>query len=65
MTVITISNQGGGGYNKTQLSCILFIMLTTTCFGHCEGGPHWPKHVVISIINKVQDSFVLTYPFLS
>jgi len=25
------------GYVKTQLSCILFIMLTTTCFGHC--GP--------------------------
>jgi len=28
----------GGGYVKTQLSCILFIMLTTTCFGHC--GPY-------------------------
>jgi len=27
----------GVGYVKTQLSCILFIMLTTTCFGHC--GP--------------------------
>ena len=25
------------GYIKTQLCCILFIMLTTTCFGHC--GP--------------------------
>jgi len=25
------------GYVKTQLSCVLFIMLTTTCFGHC--GP--------------------------
>jgi len=25
----------GVGYIKTQLSCILFIMLTTTCFGHC------------------------------
>ena len=25
-------------YVKTQLSCILFIMLTTTCFGHC-----WPS----------------------
>ena len=22
-------------YVTTQLSCILFIMLTTTCFGHC------------------------------
>ena len=27
----------GVGYIKTQLSCILFIMLTTTCFGRC--GP--------------------------
>ena len=27
----------GWGYVKTQLSCILFVMLTTTCFGHC--GP--------------------------
>jgi len=25
----------GVEYVKTQLSCILFIMLTTTCFGHC------------------------------
>ena len=25
------------GYVRTQLSCILFIMLMTTCFGHC--GP--------------------------
>jgi len=23
------------GYVKTQLSCILFIMLTTIYFGHC------------------------------
>ena len=32
--------QSGGrgvGYVKTQLSCILFIMLTAICFGHC--GP--------------------------
>ena len=27
-----------------------------------EEGQHWPKHVVISIINKIQDSCVLTYP---
>ena len=27
----------GVGYIKTQLSCILFIMLKATCFGHC--GP--------------------------
>ena len=25
------------GYVKTQLSFILLVMLTTTCFGHC--GP--------------------------
>jgi len=24
----------GMGYVKTQLSCILLVMLTTTCFGH-------------------------------
>ena len=32
-------NLGGGGmgYVKTQPSFILFIVLTTTCFGHC--GP--------------------------
>ena len=29
----------GVGYVKTQLSCILFIVLMTTCFGHC--GPSW------------------------
>jgi len=29
--------------------CILFIRLTTTCFGHC--GPQWPKRVV-SLINR-------------
>ena len=46
-------------YVKTQLSCILLTMLTATCFGNC--GPQWPKHVVVSIINRIQDSCVLTY----
>ena len=32
----TIGEGRGGGVVKTQLSCILFITLTTTCFGHCE-----------------------------
>ena len=27
-----------------------------------KNGPQWPKHVVVSIINKIQDSCVLTYP---
>jgi len=27
-----------------------------------EDGPQWPKHVVVSIINRIQDSCVLTYP---
>ena len=56
------------GYVKIQLSCILFIMLTTTCFGHYiyiflwpENGPQWPKHVV-SIISRIQESCVWTYP---
>jgi len=25
----------GWGYFKTKLSCVLFIVLTATCFGHC------------------------------
>jgi len=29
-----------------------------------EDGPQWPKHVV-NIINRIQDSCVLTYPTLS
>jgi len=28
------SYREGVGYVTTQMSCILFIMLTTTCFGH-------------------------------
>ena len=27
-----------------------------------EDGPQWPKHVVVSIINRIQNSCVLTYP---
>jgi len=27
-----------------------------------EDGPQWPKHVVVSTINRIQDSCVLTYP---
>ena len=34
---VVLTGRGGVGYVKTQLSFILFIMLTTTCFGHC--GP--------------------------
>ena len=26
-----------------------------------EDGPHWPKHVVVSTINRIQDSCILTY----
>ena len=33
----TSTSMEGVGYVTTQLSCILFIMLTTTCFGYC--GP--------------------------
>ena len=33
----TLIIREGVGYVKTQPSCILFIMLTTTCFAHC--GP--------------------------
>jgi len=32
------------GYVKGQLSCILFIMLTSTCFGHC-GSSSGQKNV--------------------
>jgi len=34
---VFITFRVGLGYVKTQLSCILFIMQTTTCLGHC--GP--------------------------
>ena len=27
-----------------------------------EDGPQWPKHVVVSIINRIQDRCILTYP---
>ena len=27
-----------------------------------ENDPQWPKHVVVSIISRIQDSCVLTYP---
>jgi len=36
----------GVGYVKTQLSCVLFIMLTTTCFGQC-GSSSGNKNIYI------------------
>ena len=39
--------------------CIVFPLYT---FLWPEDGPQWPKHVVVSIINRIQDSCVLTYP---
>jgi len=84
---------GNGGYLKTQLSFILFIILTTTCFGYCglssghkniqkgdllmtihcilllsihflwpEDGPEWSKHVVVSIINRIQRQLCFDVP---
>ena len=42
----------GVGYVKTQLSRILFIMLTTTCFGHCGlSSGHKKMYVGNSKIN--------------
>jgi len=38
--------------------CIVFLLYT---FLWPEDGPLWPNHVV-SIINRIQDSCVLTYP---
>jgi hypothetical protein len=49
--------------------CILFIMLTTTCFGRCRpSSGHkilWPEDVVVSIINRIYKSVVSwrTYTF--
>ena len=59
-------------YVKTQLSCILLyyademfpknVYRGKICiFLWPEDGPQWPKHVVVSIINRIQDSCVLTY----
>ena len=42
-------------YNHTLYSFPLYTFLWP------EDGPQWPKHVV-SIINRTQDSCVLTYP---
>ena len=41
------------GYVKTQLSCTLFIMLTTTCIGHCvPSSDH--KNVALCTICKTR-----------
>jgi len=46
-------------YNHTVYSFPPYTFLWS------EEGPQWPKHVVISIINRIQESCVLTYPTLS
>jgi len=43
-------------YDHTLCSSPLYTFLCP------EDGPQWPKHVVVSIINRTQDSCVLTYP---
>ena len=43
-------------YDHTLYSFPLYTFLWP------EDGPRWPKHVVISIINRIQDRCVLTYP---
>ena len=42
-------------YDHTLYSFPLYTFLLP------EDGPQWPKHVV-SLINRIQDSCVLTYP---
>ena len=43
-------------YDHTVYSFPLYTFLWP------EDSPQWPKHVVVSIINRTQDSCVLTYP---
>jgi len=43
----------GGEYIKTQLSCILFITLTTTCFGQC-GPSSGHKNVYRGKLHRVR-----------
>jgi len=43
-------------YDHTEYSFPLYIFLWP------EDGPQWPKHDVVSIINRIQGSCVLTYP---
>ena len=45
----------------TYTVIILCIVFPRYTFLWPEDGPHWPKHVVVSTINKIQDSCVLTY----
>ena len=51
MTKQNNSLREGVGYVKTQLSCVLFIMLTT-CFGHC-GPSSGHKNVYKGKLHKV------------
>ena len=43
-------------YGHTLYSFPLYIFLRP------EDDPQWPKHVVVSVINRIQDSCVLSYP---
>ena len=43
-------------YNHTLYSFPLYTFLWA------EDGPKWPKHVVVIIINRIQDNCVLMYP---
>ena len=42
-------------YDHTLYSFPLYTFLWP------EDGPQWPKHVVVSTINRIQDSCVVTY----
>ena len=43
-------------YDHTMYSFPLYTFLWP------EDGPQWPKHVVVGLINRIQDSCFLTYP---
>jgi hypothetical protein len=43
-------------YDHTLYSFLLYTFLWP------EDVPQWPKHVAVSITNRIQDSCVLTYP---
>ena len=71
--VVFYAKLGGGISSWQARSRWKFRICTTTnalilnSFPHYiflwpEDGPQWPKHVVASIINRIKDSCVLTYP---
>ena len=46
-----------GGYMDVPELVVFMIVQSVR-----PDDPQWPKHVVVTIVNRIQDSCVLTYP---